>query len=391
MVWYLVDRNDIGPIHTPFRTNVVYFNNSTVRFDNFAEGVLPSPQAGQVTSAAVCPSFDLPLSASGTLQDFQALHSFPHHDNVGNPHLKSPPECLNPLINPNTSNHSTSTVATITVAVHQLKASTDCTPLTPYITYLATIAMFSTRSNSPSSPPGRLPLPSSPHSNTVEKYDMKGDKVDNTSSPFTYPPPAPTNSPIFTKKEKHPPEKISDYDFQSVEGFLGENHDETDALDKEESKDEQRAFPEPVVISTSITTTHVKDLHELCQSHIRLTPFFEFEQRKPQEFSVVLKLVGPEGTKEIAIEGTYPSKRHAKEAASGRGIQYVRDLPRNESLKSITLETLEKEDENWVGLLSGEDSPSCFRTQYIFHTFMFCALHILIFPSFFFKEISSSI
>lgn len=234
--------------------------------------------------------------------------------------------------------------------------------------------MSSTRSNSPSSPPDRLPLSASPHSDTVEKYDMRGDKVDDTSSRFTYPPPAPINSPIFTKKEKHPPEKISDYDLQSVEEFLGENHDETDALDKEESKDEQPAFPEPVVISTSITTTHVKDLHELCQSHIRLTPFFEFEQRKPQEFSVVLKLVGPEGTKEIAVEGAYPSKRHAKEAASGRGIEYVRNLPRNESLKSITLETLEKEDENWVGLLSGEDSPCCFRTQCVFYALMFCAL-----------------
>lgn len=174
---------------------------------------------------------------------------------------------------------------------------------------------------------------------------MKGDKVDDASSQFTFPSPAPTDSP---KKEKHPPEKISDYDFQSVEGFL-------DTSNKEES-----SFQEPVVISTSITTTHVKDLHELCQSHIRLTPFFVFEQRKPQEFSVVLKLVGPEGTKDIAVEGTYPSKRHAKEAASGHGIEYVKNLPRGESLKSISLETLEKEDENWVGLLSGEDFPFCF-------------------------------
>lgn len=190
---------------------------------------------------------------------------------------------------------------------------------------------------------------------------MKGDKVDDASSRFIFPSPAPTDSP---KKEKHPPEKISDYDFQSVEGFLDENH-ETDAPNKEESspgepKDEHHAFQEPVVISTSITTTHVKDLHELCQSHIRLTPFFVFEQRKPQEFSVVLKLVGPEGTKDIPVEGTYPSKRHAKEAASGHGIEYVKNLPRGESLKSISLETLEKEDENWVGLLSGEDSPFCF-------------------------------
>lgn len=241
--------------------------------------------------------------------------------------------------------------------------------------------MSSTRSNSPSSPPGRLPLSASPHSDTVEKYDMKGDKVD-ASSPRFISSPAPTNSPMFTKKEKHPAEKISDYDFQSVEGFLGENHDETDALDKEEPKNEQPAFPEPVVISTSITTTHVKDLHELCQSHIRLTPFFEFEQRKPQEFSVVLKLVGPEGTKEIAVEGTYPSKRHAKEAASGQGIEYVRNLPRNESLKSITLETLEKEDENWVGLLSGEDPPSCFSAQCVFHALILCRPYFCLFRRF---------
>lgn len=211
---------------------------------------------------------------------------------------------------------------------------------------------MSTRSSSP----GGLPLSITSRSGMVEKYDMRGDKVDDTSSQFTSPSPPPTNSPIFTEKEKHPPEKISDFDFQSVGGFLDENHDETDALNKEEpspGEPEQHAFLEPVIISTSITTTHVKDLHELCQSHVRLTPFFEFEQPKRQEFSVVLKLVGPEGTKEIAIEGTYPSKRHAKEAASGQGIEYVRNLPRGESLK---LEIPEKEDENWVGLLSGEDS-----------------------------------
>lgn len=212
---------------------------------------------------------------------------------------------------------------------------------------------------------------------------MKGEKVDDASSRFTSPSPAPTNPSIFIKKEKHPPEKISDFDFQPVEVFLGENSDETDALKKEEftssePKDEQHAFPEPVIISTSITTTHVKDLHELCQTHIRLTPFFEFEQRRPQEFSVVLKLVGPEGTKEIAVEGIYPSKRHAKEAASGQGIEYVSNLLRNEGLKSTTLETLEKEEENWVGLLSGEDSLSCSSTQCIFHAFVFLDIFVLL-------------
>lgn len=199
---------------------------------------------------------------------------------------------------------------------------------------------------------------------------MNGNKEDNTPSQPTSSP-TPTSPSILLKKEKHPPEKISDSNFQSVDTYLAENPGENDAPQKEEpstpkTKDEPPAPAEPVIISTSITTTHVKDLHELCQSHVRLTPLFEFQQRKPQEFSVILKLVGPEGIKEIAAEGIYPSKRHAKEAVSGLGIEYVRNLPKNEGLKSITLETLEKEQENWVALLSGEESLSCFSTSTYF-------------------------
>lgn len=223
----------------------------------------------------------------------------------------------------------------------------------------------------------------SPHSDTVERYNVNGEKEsEETLSHSTCPSPStPISPPIIIKKEKHPPEKASDHDFQSVDKHLAENPDEADAIKKEikeepniqKTKDEQPASAEPIVISTSITTTHVKDLHELCQSHVRLTPFFEFEQRKPQEFSVVLKLVGPEGTKEITVDGTYPSKRHAKEAVSGQGIEYLKNLPKSEGLKSIALETLEKEQENWVALLSGEESSpalvSCTYSMFLYFIF----------------------
>jgi len=113
---------------------------------------------------------------------------------------------------------------------------------------------------------------------------------------------------------------------------------------------ETREPVEPILLTTSITTTYAKDLHELCQSHVRLTPVFTFEQNKPQEFTVVLKLTGPLETREIAVDGIYPSKRHAKEAAALLGIEYVRDLPKDGSSR---LFTMEQEPENWVGLLSG--------------------------------------
>jgi len=120
---------------------------------------------------------------------------------------------------------------------------------------------------------------------------------------------------------------------------------------------ETREPGEPILLTTSITTTYAKDLHELCQSHVRLAPIFTFEQNKPQEFTVVLKLAGPLETKEIPVEGIFPSKRHAKEAAAALGIEYVRDLPKDGSSR---LFTMEQEPENWVGLLSGIFTSSPF-------------------------------
>ncbi|RPA97538.1 hypothetical protein L873DRAFT_1741872 [Choiromyces venosus 120613-1] len=118
---------------------------------------------------------------------------------------------------------------------------------------------------------------------------------------------------------------------------------------------------QPILLTTSITTTHAKDLHELCQSHVRLVPLFTFEQNKPQEFTVVLKLVGPVETKEIIVPGIFPSKRHAKEAAAELGINYVRDLPKDGSSR---LFTMEQEPENWVGLLSDMCNVKQIRPQY---------------------------
>ncbi|PWW75604.1 hypothetical protein C7212DRAFT_297524 [Tuber magnatum] len=118
---------------------------------------------------------------------------------------------------------------------------------------------------------------------------------------------------------------------------------------------------QPILLTTSITTTYAKDLHELCQSRVRLTPIFAFQQNKPQEFAVVLKLVGPLETKEIAVGGTFPSKRHAKEAAAALGIEYVNGLPKDGSSR---LFTMEQEPENWVGLLSDMCNGKQIRPQY---------------------------
>ncbi|CAZ80042.1 unnamed protein product [Tuber melanosporum] len=127
-----------------------------------------------------------------------------------------------------------------------------------------------------------------------------------------------------------------------------------------ESK-ETREPGQPILLTTSITTTYAKDLYELCQSHVRLVPLFTFEQNKPQEFTVVLKLVGPLESKEIVVDGIFPSKRHAKEAAAALGIEYVRDLPKDGSSR---LFTMDQEPENWVGLLSDMCNGKQIRPQY---------------------------
>lgn len=203
----------------------------------------------------------------------------------------------------------------------------------------------------------------SPH---FEKASGNFDGDEDNTSQCSYPssPAPPSTPPALIKKEKHPPEEVSDTDFPTVETYLTENPDVSDAPKEDPkpkgSEDEESNRAEPFVVSTSITTTHVKDLHELCQSHVRFTPVFDFEQRKPQEFSVVLKLLGPTETKEIRPGGVYPSKRHAKEAASGLGIEYVKSLPKG----PMTMETPEKNEENWVGLLSGEESSFLLSRRY---------------------------
>ncbi|KAL7276694.1 hypothetical protein RUND412_000311 [Rhizina undulata] len=107
---------------------------------------------------------------------------------------------------------------------------------------------------------------------------------------------------------------------------------------------------EPTFISSSIATTHVKDLYELCQSHVSLTPTFHFTatETTPQMFSVVLKLVGGEELKELRAEGLYSSKKHAKEAAAALAIDYVKSLPQNQTAKHIPLAEVTDADKPWV-------------------------------------------
>lgn len=165
--------------------------------------------------------------------------------------------------------------------------------------------------------------------------------------------------PVTVKESEESP---GAFEMQPIEEFVNDNP-VPELSAKQKSKSKKHPMPgtvEPVVLSTSITTTHVKDLHELCQTHARLRPVFDIEQKLPQEFYVTLKLIGHGETKEIPVEGAYPSKKHAKEAAAKLGIDYVHALPKGESPGLFA--DASKETENWVGLLTGI-SPSPFSNS----------------------------
>lgn len=210
--------------------------------------------------------------------------------------------------------------------------------------------MTTTSSNTPGTVASDfMPLPKSLHSGKESAMSIEEEDTSKMSCPSTRSP-----SPRI-KKEQHPPEEFSDTDFIPADTYCELNPMEEAPQKSSKSKkikEEKLLVTEPVVISTSITTTHVKDLHELCQSQVRMSPSFEFKAELPLGFSATLRLVGPEGIKEFQAEGAYPSKKHAKEAVAGLGLEYLRSLPKNS--KSMMNESPEKDDTNWVGKLSGE-------------------------------------
>jgi hypothetical protein len=141
---------------------------------------------------------------------------------------------------------------------------------------------------------------------------------------------------------------------------------------RKNSKDGAPELTEPILLSTSITTHHVKDLNETLQS----IPYYNYGLRLEFDFLPAQTTNGVGGfnamcrlefaktkevVKELQTEGCFPSKKHAKEAAAGLMRDYVKELP--EELRDRPLvgkESVEddKDAENWIGLLQSNRRPS---------------------------------
>jgi hypothetical protein len=137
---------------------------------------------------------------------------------------------------------------------------------------------------------------------------------------------------------------------------------------------------EPIPVSASITTTYVKDLHELLQSseywNYNITPVFDYElvtTEKSHGYQSVLKLECKNTNtlvREFRNEGSAPSKKHAKEEVAGMGYNWIFSKEGKEVIGNLPTrntdavalngkghqqETLETE--NWVGMLQGNIHP----------------------------------
>jgi hypothetical protein len=142
------------------------------------------------------------------------------------------------------------------------------------------------------------------------------------------------------------------------------------AVDNDNDDDDPTKL-EPIAISISITTQHVKDLHELLQSPrysaYRLSCLFDFESAETANglpgFTVLARLeckMTGVIVKELASESCFPSKKHAKEFAAGLMLDYLREmpaefsqLPKGESSMSSARSDDPQESVNWVGKLQG--------------------------------------
>ena len=90
---------------------------------------------------------------------------------------------------------------------------------------------------------------------------------------------------------------------------------------------------EPIVLSKSITTTNVADLHELLQSDryrkTGLTPDWEITGAQVAGFKATMKFVDKvtkEVVEELLSDTRYPTKKQAKEATAGLGLEWVQNL-----------------------------------------------------------------
>jgi hypothetical protein len=129
---------------------------------------------------------------------------------------------------------------------------------------------------------------------------------------------------------------------------------------------------EPKLLSTTITTQHVVELHRTLQSmpysEYGLRVQFDFLTEKTtngaKEFNAVCKLVcanTKEVVKELRTEGCFRTKKRAKEAAAALMGDYVEELPEEvQDTLRAGKESVEdeKDTENWVVLIQSNRRPS---------------------------------
>ncbi|KAI5785930.1 hypothetical protein EDC01DRAFT_597122, partial [Geopyxis carbonaria] len=120
----------------------------------------------------------------------------------------------------------------------------------------------------------------------------------------------------------------------------------------------------PVLLSKSITTNNVKEIHELLQSSkyssACLEVAFEYKQSSSPNipaFKAILKLQDRrthEPVKEIETQQFYPSKKGAKEEAARLGVEFVNNLPEELSNRFSEVESNASDSvsSEWIGKLA---------------------------------------
>ncbi|KAF8243779.1 hypothetical protein K440DRAFT_34508 [Wilcoxina mikolae CBS 423.85] len=169
----------------------------------------------------------------------------------------------------------------------------------------------------------------------------------------------------------------SEINLTPMDEFLASEEEKANGKGKEKEKDTESASDtdsdlanrlEPISLGHSITTTYIKDLTEILQtpkfSPYNLKAVFETKDTETDHgvtgFTTTLRIkciTTGDVVKELKDEGCYPSKRNAKEAAAGVGLNYVKELP--EEITSLpqtsgsSTSTGPVETEDWVGKLQG--------------------------------------
>ena len=144
--------------------------------------------------------------------------------------------------------------------------------------------------------------------------------------------------------------------------------------DEPRTDEELSALLESFVISTSISTTHTKDLNELLTQEpyfaYSLVTLFAYRDATTDHgvtgYSASLQLkcrINGAVVKVLDAADCFPSKKHAREAAAALGLDYLRSDPAELAAlptsppETCFLATDPVETENWVGELQGLCPP----------------------------------